>query len=48
MTSLPSDYRHRGAVFRASLKAAPSLPLVVGLCFLSMGVLALALALDRA
>jgi hypothetical protein len=39
--------RHRRAVARVAVKAVPSFPMIVGLYFLSMGMLALILALHR-
>lgn len=47
MTMSPSYPRRRGAVALVAVKAVPSLSMVVGLYFLSMGLLALALALYR-
>jgi hypothetical protein len=44
----PYSYtRRRRAVARVAVKAAPSFPMIVGLYFLSMGMLALILALHR-
>ncbi|TWF48057.1 hypothetical protein FHW37_109120 [Neorhizobium alkalisoli] len=48
MTATSSYPRRRRAVARVAVKAVPSLPMVVGLYFLSMGLLSLALALHRA
>lgn len=47
MTVPPSHPRRRGAVARVAVKAIPSLQMAVGLYFLSIGVLALTLALNR-
>ncbi len=48
MTTPPSYPRRRGAAARVAVKAVPSVPMVVGLYFLSMGLLALARAFHRA
>jgi hypothetical protein len=47
MISPRSYSRRHGAVASAAVKALPNLPLIVGLYFMSMGLLALALALHR-
>lgn len=47
MTSHQTNLQRRGAVARAAVKALPTLPMIGGLYFMSMGLLALALALHR-
>jgi hypothetical protein len=47
MSSYLSNRRARGAVARTAVRTMPSLHVIAGVYFLSLGVLALALALNR-